>query len=145
MWDDSRKRFLEAQHSVYDQALSELRSGRKRTHWMWFMFPQIRGLGRSAIADCFGIESREEAQRYLAHEVLGARLRECVDILVGLPTNDPAEVFGYPDDLKLRSCLTLFAEVAGHGSAFSLALDKFFGGVPDKATLRLLEKAGGNV
>jgi uncharacterized protein (DUF1810 family) len=145
MSDDSLKRFLEARHSVYDQALSELRSGRKRTHWMWFIFPQMRGLGRSPSADYYGIESREEAERYLAHEVLGARLRECIDILLGLPTNDPAEVFGNPDDLKLRSCLTLFAEVGGHGSAFSLALDKFLGDLPDEATLMLLERSGGNV
>ena len=105
----------------------------------------MHGLGRSRNADYYGISSREEAEQYFANEILGARLSECVGVLLRLPTCDARAIFGYPDDLKLQSCLTLFAEVAGQGSLFSQALDKFFGGKPDEATITLLAESGGNV
>ena len=106
------QRFLSAQEGVYVAALAELRGGRKRTHWMWFVFPQFQGLGSSPTARRFAISSLDEARAYLEHPVLGARLRECADALIGLPGRNASDVFGYPDDLKLRSSMTLFDQVA---------------------------------
>jgi uncharacterized protein (DUF1810 family) len=133
-------RFVDAQASVYAQVRAELAAGRKRSHWMWFVFPQMRGLGHSAMAHRFGIASRAEAAAYLAHPLLGARLVECTALLLAAPQGVGAlGILGAPDDLKLRSSLTLFAAIAAAGSPFAVALDRFFAGAADPATLRLLE------
>ena len=128
-------RFVEAQDAVYPAVLGELRAGRKASHWMWFIFPQIAGLGRSATARFFALQDRDEAAAYLAHPLLGQRLLECTLIVNALPGSDAHAIFGSPDDLKFRSSMTLFAAVAPAGSPFAAALDKFFGGVGDAATL----------
>lgn len=145
MSETGLERFVVAQERVYDSVLAELRAGRKRSHWMWFVFPQMRGLGHSANAAYYGIESLREAQDYLAHAVLGPRLRQCVSILLDLPKRDASAIFGYPDDLKFRSSLTLFAHAAEPGNVFVRALERFFDGEPDAATTQLLEESGGNV
>ena len=132
------RRFLEAQEPVYGQVCAELRAARKRTHWMWFVFPQMRGLGRSSTAERFGISSLEEAHAYAAHPVLGARLRECCRLLLQLESNDVRAIFGSPDDVKLRSCMTLFARAAPNDAIFRQVLEKFFKGEEDAATLRLI-------
>ena len=132
-------RFVQAQAGVYEQALAEVRAGRKRTHWMWFVFPQLDGLGSSSTARHYAIKNREEAEAYLAHPVLGPRLVECAEAAAGVPGAASArEVFGSPDDLKLRSSATLFACVSPAGSAFERVLRRYFGGERDPATLRLL-------
>ena len=133
-------RFVTAQeaHGTYDRALSELRDGRKTSHWMWFVFPQIAGLGRSATAQHYAIGSIGEARAYLAHPVLGPRLCESVDVLLALPTADAEAVFGGVDALKARSSLTLFAQAEPAEPRFGHALTKYFGGEPDQATLDLL-------
>ena len=133
-------RFLSAQERVYERALAELKSGEKRTHWMWFIFPQIEGLGHSPTARRYAIKSIEEARQFLNHSVLGKRLMECTEALVALKGRSVSEVFGYPDDLKFKSSMTLFEKAAGSGSVFSLALDKYCHGERDAATLKLLEK-----
>ena len=130
------RRFVDAQAGVYEQACAELRAGRKRSHWMWFVFPQIRGLGSSEIAVRYAISGREEARAYLEHAVLGVRLRECAGIVVGVEGRTVEEIFGYPDDLKFHSSMTLFAEVEGPAeSVFHEALKKYFGRKADQATL----------
>jgi uncharacterized protein (DUF1810 family) len=133
-------RFLIAQQSVYDRALAELKSGQKRTHWMWYIFPQIDGLGCSPTAKRYSIKSIEEARQYLNHPVLGKRLLECTEAVVVIKGGSLSEIFGYPDDLKFKSSMTLFEKIAGLGSVFSSALDMFCHGERDAATLRLLEK-----
>ena len=130
-------RFLTAQDGVYETALAEIWRGAKRTHWMWFVFPQIAGLGSSPTARFYAIRSLDEARAYLADPVLGARLRECVEALQQLRASDADAVFGSVDAVKLRSSLTLFRE-AGGGTLFSEALERWFGGRADEATLRLL-------
>jgi|SRR5580692_7857480 uncharacterized protein (DUF1810 family) len=133
-------RFVEAQAGVYEQACAELRAGRKRSHWMWFVFPQIRGLGSSEMAVRYGISGQEEARAYLDHPVLGPRLLECAGIVVGLEGKTVGEIFGYPDDLKFHSSMTLFGEVEGPAErVFHQALKKYFGGKTDQATLERLE------
>ena len=132
-------RFLQAQEPVWPRVLAELRAGQKRTHWMWFVFPQIKGLGHSDMALRYAIQSLAEAQAYLAHPVLAARLRECCQILLGLEASSALAVFGTPDDLKLRSCMTLFAEASAPGSVFDAVLQKYFGGQKDERTLELLK------
>jgi uncharacterized protein (DUF1810 family) len=132
-------RFLEAQEGVYGQALAEVRAGRKRSHWMWFVFPQIDGLGSSPVARRYAIKSRAEAGAYLTHPVLGPRLVACAEAAAGVPGQASAlDVFGTPDDLKLRSSATLFACVSPAGSVFHRVLGRYFGGERDPATLRLL-------
>jgi uncharacterized protein (DUF1810 family) len=131
-------RFVEAQAGVYETALAEIRRGAKRSHWMWFMFPQLAGLGRSATAMFYGIRSLEEARAYLRHPVLGARYLECVGALQDLRTRDPAAVFGEIDATKLCSSLTLF-EAARPLALFEAAIERWFGGVPDALTLELLD------
>lgn len=128
-------RFVEAQAGSYATALAEMRSGRKTSHWMWFVFPQIAGLGHSAMARHYAIAGKDEAAEYLAHPILGARLRESVDILLGLPDTDPVAVFGSVDAMKLRSSLTLF-EATGGGPRFAALLDRWYGGARDAETLR---------
>jgi len=130
-------RFVAAQAETYATALAEVRRGAKRSHWMWFIFPQIAGLGSSAMARHYAIESLDEARAYLAHPLLGARLREIVGALEGLPNASPEAVFGGIDAVKLRSSLTLF-EAAGGGPAFGAALDRWFGGKRDAATVARL-------
>jgi uncharacterized protein (DUF1810 family) len=132
------QRFLDAQASVFDSARRELQQGRKRGHWMWFVFPQLKGLGRSPMAQEFGISSREEAQAYLDHPVLGQRLRESVRLVLAIEGRSVTQIFGYPDDLKFRSSMTLFAAVAGDDRLFDDALRKYCGGEPDPLTLARL-------
>ena len=135
-------RFVQAQEGVYEQALAEIRGGRKRSHWMWFVFPQIDGLGSSSMARRYAIKSRAEAEAYLAHPVLGPRLVACAEAAAGVPGEASAlDVFGSPDDLKLRSSATLFACVSPAGSVFERVLDRYFRGERDVATLRLLGAA----
>ncbi len=134
------KRFVEAQEAggTYDEALAELWTGHKRSHWMWFVFPQLAGLGRSSTAQHFGITGAEEARAYLAHPVLGPRLRECAQALTGLPGSDPVEVLGPVDALKLRSSMTLFAHVAPDEPVFRAVLARYYDGADDPATASLL-------
>ena len=129
------ERFVEAQEGMYEQACAELRAGRKRSHWMWFVFPQIRGLGSSPMAMRFAISGLAEAQTYLEHPVLGARLRECAGIVVGVQGKTVEEIFGYPDDLKFHSSMTLFAKAAEKAGVFGEALEKYFDGEMDWGTL----------
>lgn len=131
-------RFLRAQEDDYAQALAELRAGRKDTHWIWYVLPQLRGLGQSSRALHYGIVSADEARAYLAHPVLGARLHECVAAMNALPTSDPVAVLGPLDAAKFRSCLTLFLAVAPKDEAFAAALRKFYGGAADERTLARL-------
>ena len=131
-------RFVEAQAPHLDAVKAELAAGRKRSHWMWFVFPQLRGLGRSSMARHFGLQSLVEARAYLAHPVLGPRLRACVELVLGVDGRSAHEIFGSPDDLKLRSCLTLFRAVDGPDGVFARALAKYFDAQPDPMTLQLL-------
>ncbi|MBH8571196.1 DUF1810 domain-containing protein [Microvirga sp. STS02] len=131
------QRFLDAQSSSYQTALSEIRNGRKRSHWMWFIFPQIQGLGLSETARFYAVADAQEAKEYLAHPVLGARLLEICQALLGLPSSNAHDIFGSPDDLKLKSSMTLFA-TAGSSPVFRQVLDKFYQGAQDEKTLRIL-------
>ena len=133
------ERFLRAQEADYDRALSEIRSGRKQTHWMWYVFPQLAGLGSSPTAVRYAIRGIGEAQAYLAHPVLGPRLVESADAVLQHAALTASAMFGYPDDMKLRSSATLFARVSPAGSVFHRLLDTFFQGQPDEATLSLLQ------
>jgi len=132
------QRFVDAQASVWDDVRVELTAGAKRSHWMWFVFPQLRGLGRSGTARHYGIASPDEAAAYLAHPLLGARLREAVALILAVPGKSAHDILGSPDDLKLRSCLTLFREVSKGDESFLRALERFYGGRADDATLELL-------
>jgi uncharacterized protein (DUF1810 family) len=131
-------RFVAAQAGSYDQALGEIRAGRKRSHWMWYVLPQCAGLGVSATSRRYAIRTVAEARAYLAHAVLGPRLTECVDALLGIEGRSAAAIFGSPDDMKLRSCATLFAAVTAPDSVFARLLDKYFDGERDEQTIRLL-------
>ena len=135
------ERFVQAQQAVYAAVCAELRVGAKRSHWMWFIFPQLRGLGSSPSAQHYGLASLAEARAYLDHPVLGARLRECTRRLLVLEGRSAAEIFGYPDDLKLRSCLTLFERASPQEQLFSEALRKYCRGKPDLRTLELLRSS----
>lgn len=130
------QRFVEAQDPVFDQVLGELRAGSKCSHWMWFVFPQVQGLGHSAMARRYAVSGVAEAQAYLRHDVLGPRLRESVEALLAHPDKSALQMLGHPDDLKLRSSLTLFAAIEPAGSVFHQALEQFFDGRPDDKTLR---------
>lgn len=132
------QRFVDAQSSVYEQACSELRAGRKQGHWMWFIFPQMRGLGHSEMANTFGISALDEAKAYLAHPVLGPRLRECTRLANAVNGRSIEQVLGYPDDLKFHSSMTLFAQAAPKEQVFTDALEKYFTGGLDPATIALL-------
>ena len=132
------KRFVQAQQAVYAAVCAELHAGAKRSHWMWFIFPQLKGLGSSPSAQHYGVASLAEARAYLDHPLLGARLRECTRRLLLLEGRSAAAIFGYPDELKLRSCLTLFERAAPQEELFSEALGKYYGGQPDPRTLELL-------
>ncbi len=132
------QRFVTAQDPVYDQVCAELRNGRKQSHWIWYIFPQLRGLGHSQTAAAFGIASREEAEAYLRHPVLGERLRECTRLVNMVQGRSVSQIFGYPDDLKFRSSMTLFSIVTPDNQVFKDALQKYFGGEPDRLTLERL-------
>ena len=132
------KRFVKAQNPMFEGVLAELRAGSKRTHWMWFIFPQINGLGLSATTLHYSIKSPAEARAYLAHPILGPRLQECAEILLGLEARSAADIFGAIDAMKLRSSMTLFAHVAGPNEIFARVLGKYFAGKPDQNTLQLL-------
>ena len=135
------ERFVDAQRTSYDRALAELRAGRKRSHWMWYIFPQLAGLGRSATAERYAIASLAEAEAYLKHPVLGPRMIECATAVLEIEGRSAHEIFGSPDDSKLRSCATLFALVSAPESVFARVLAKYFGGRQDEQTLRLLGRA----
>jgi len=132
------QRFVDAQAPIYNRVLAELRSGQKQSHWMWFIFPQIQGLGRSPTAQTFAISSRQEAEAYAVHPILGARLRECTQLVNAVENRTVSQIFGFPDDLKFHSCMTLFAQAASDRQAFLDALTKFFAGKPDQQTLNRL-------
>lgn len=134
------ERFVAAQSEVYETALAELKNGRKETHWMWFLFPQLAGLGSSATARFYAITSLEEAGQYLKHPLLGKRLRECCEALLALQQNDIADILGYPDNLKLCSSMTLFECAAEEPEVFTCVLQKFYGGRRDPVTMELLER-----
>jgi uncharacterized protein (DUF1810 family) len=141
MTDADLIRFLDAQDQIYQQAVAELTSGRKETHWMWFIFPQLTGLGRSGMAQHYAIHDLDQAKRYLADPILGARLRQAVRLLMDQKGKSAFEILGSPDDLKLRSCLTLFREAASQDTdrtLFTKALDQFYRGEADRRTLQLL-------
>jgi uncharacterized protein (DUF1810 family) len=134
------QRFVEAQSPVISQVKTELRSGRKRSHWMWFVFPQVAGLGSSRLARRYAIGSREEAVAYVDHPVLGPRLRECTELVNGIEGRSAAEVFGSPDDRKFRSSMTLFATVATDPAPFETALERYYDGERDETTIDFLSE-----
>jgi uncharacterized protein (DUF1810 family) len=141
---DDLSRFVAAQRDVYARALGEIRAGRKRSHWMWFVFPQLAGLGVSATSRRYAIRDLAEARAYLEHPILGKRLVECGEAALGVEGRSAFEVFGSPDDMKLRSCATLFSRVSPPGSVFHRLLDKYFGGEPDDRTMSLLVAPAGH-
>lgn len=132
------QRFIEAQQSTYDRALAELKAGQKQSHWMWFIFPQIAGLGRSDMARRYAIGGPDEAKAYVEHSLLGPRLEECAQALLKHADRSAREVLGSPDDMKLQSSMTLFAAVAPERSVFQTVLNAFFAAKPDQATLSRL-------
>ena len=133
------ERFVDAQTAVYDQVRAELAAGLKRSHWMWFIFPQLRGLGRSSMAQLYGIADLAEARAYMGHPVLGPRLVECARLVLAVHGRTVHQIFGSPDDLKLRSCMTLFELAAAGESVFGEVLDRYYGGLRDRATLDLVK------
>lgn len=132
------QRFVDAQEPIYGTVIEELTAGRKRSHWMWFIFPQLRGLGSSPTAVRFAISSADEARAYLAHGLLGPRLRECAGLVARIDGRAADEIFGWPDDMKLRSSMTLFARASDDNADFVAVLDKFYSGEEDPATLARL-------
>lgn len=131
-------RFVRAQDRDYPQALREIRAGRKASHWIWYIFPQLKGLGYSYNAEYYGIEDAEEAREYLAHPVLGRRLLEITSALLELPGNDPLAVMGHPDELKLLSSMTLFSQISGPGSVFHQVIGRYYDGRLDETTVQML-------
>lgn len=132
-------RFVHAQDPVFARVEEELRNGKKRSHWMWFIFPQIAGLGGSEMSRHFAISGAEEATAYLNHPLLGSRLRACTQSVLNVKQRSVADIFGHPDDLKFHSCMTLFAQVVPEGSVFHQALERYFHGIQDDWTLSLLD------
>ncbi|MBV4457660.1 DUF1810 domain-containing protein [Pseudomonas sp. COR58] len=133
------KRFVQAQDPVFERVQRELDDGHKRSHWMWFVFPQFAGLGGSEMSRRFAIGSAAEARAYLAHDLLGARLRTCTQLVLNVPQRSVAQIFGHPDDLKFHSSTTLFAQFTDAGSVFHQALERYFHGIQDEWTLQLLD------
>ena len=133
------QRFVEAQNSIYGNVVNELKRGGKRTCWMWFVFPQVVGLGRTAIAEKYSIKSLEEAKAYIAHPILGARLQETTELVVNIDGRTANQIFGFPDDLKFRSSMTLFKHVAEDNKIFLDAIAKFYDGKEDDLTIKVLE------
>lgn len=138
MSDYDLQRFIDAQEPVWSTVRSELKAGRKKTHWMWFVFPQLAGLGSSSTAQQFAIADLDEAKLYLSHEILGPRLLQASSLVVKVDGSTVREIFGFPDDLKLHSSMTLFAEADPQNAVFGAVLSKYFGGRPDERTLDLL-------
>ena len=138
--DNSLSIFLEAQQNIYPQVVKELESGKKTTHWMWFIFPQIDGLGHSSIAKYYSIKTIAEAKEYLMHPLLGKRLFECTNIIAGIENKTADEIFGYPDNAKLKSSMTLFNFVSPEHKQFADILKKYFAGKQDERTISILEK-----
>jgi len=134
------RRFVDAQERVYDTVLDELRDGRKRSHWIWFVFPQLQALGRSPTAIRFGIASLAEAAAYLDHDVLGPRLHECAQLVARIEGSSADEIFGWPDNLKVRSSMTLFARATSDNADFRAVLDRFYDGVEDSLTFAQLAR-----
>ena len=134
------ERFVSAQEYSYENALSEIRAGKKTSHWIWYIFPQLKGLGHSYRSEYYGIEDEDEAKSYLGHPILGSRLVEITETLLSLKESDPLKVMGSPDDLKLKSCMTLFAYISESGSIFHQVLEKYFGGGKDEKTMSILER-----
>ncbi|WP_064697263.1 DUF1810 domain-containing protein [Rhizobium aegyptiacum] len=139
--DYNLERFIHAQNGVYEQALSELKAGRKTSHWMWFIFPQISGLGTSAMAEKYAIRSAEEAAAYLADPILSSRLLRCAEAILSVDRRSAREILGSPDDLKLRSSMTLFAAVSEHGSPFHRVIERLYQGKFDERTMQILRTA----
>lgn len=133
-------RFVTAQKDIFDRALSELRTGEKRSHWMWFIFPQVSGLGSSSMARRYAIRSRAEAAAYLQHPLLGHRLAECAEALLSVHDRSAEDIMGYPDYLKLQSSMTLFAEISAPGSVFARVLERYYAGTSDPQTLAFLHR-----
>lgn len=133
-------RFLTAQESIYQQVLAELKNGKKRSHWMWFIFPQIQGLGKSPTSIFYAIKTKEEAQAYLNHTILGQRLLECTNIVLSIKGRYASEIFGFPDDMKLKYSMTLFSSIYDDNYPFKQVLDKFFQGKKDDKTDYILAK-----
>lgn len=133
-------RFLAPHNLTYQRALQEIKHSKKQSHWMWYIFPQLKGLGKSDAAILYGIQDLNEAEAYYTNPVLGANLLEISNALLRIEGKSANEIFGYPDDLKLHSCMTLFAQIKRVDSVFQLVLDKFFKGVPDEQTIKLLRK-----
>lgn len=131
-------RFLKEQRYMYNCALQEMKSGRKQSHWMWYIFPQLKGLGFSEMASYYGIDDIDEAKAYIEHPILGSRLREISEVLLGIDESDPRKVFGIPDNMKLKSCMTLFSKATEDNKIFIDVISKFFNGEEDKNTLMLL-------
>ncbi len=138
--DNTLQRFIQAQQNQYETALSEMKKGRKRSHWMWYIFPQIKGLGFSEMSNYYAIQNKQEAEAYVTHPVLGKRLTEICEALLQLPDNNARNIFGSPDDLKLHSSMTLFASLADSPSVFTDVLKKFFSGNKDEKTIRILQQ-----
>jgi uncharacterized protein (DUF1810 family) len=138
----SLQRFIDAQQEAYPSALAEIRNGKKRSHWMWFIFPQIQGLGFSSTSQFYAIKDKSEAQAYVEHPVLGNRLLQICEELLALPGQNATNIFGSPDDMKLKSSLTLFSALPNPQPVFQQVLDKFFAGNPDSKTLSILERQG---
>jgi uncharacterized protein (DUF1810 family) len=136
------QRFVAAQEPIYADVLKELRAGHKQSHWMWFIFPQIQGLGHSPMAQRYAITSAQEASTYAAHPLLGPRLRECTQLVLNIPGRPVEQIFPYPDHLKFRSCMTLFAHCATDNQIFREALLQYFNNEADPATLQMLGNAG---
>lgn len=136
------QRFIDGQEGIYETALAELKTGSKRSHWIWFIFPQVAGLGFSTMAARYAINSKEEAKAYLAHPILGARLRVCANALLAVRDKTALQIMGHPDDLKLKSSMTLFAAVAELGSPFQAMLDRYYSGEVDPRTTEFLSRDG---
>lgn len=134
------QRFIDAQKKDYATALKEIKNGRKQSHWMWYIFPQIQGLGFSSTSKYYAIKDVDEATAYLQHDILGTRLIEICNALLALKTNDANQIFGSPDDLKLKSCITLFAALPGSNLVFQSVLEKFFNGLKDNKTLQIISR-----
>jgi uncharacterized protein (DUF1810 family) len=135
------QRFVDAQDRVYDVVIDELRNGAKRSHWIWFVFPQLRGLGHSPTAVRYGISSLDEARAYVAHDLLGPRLRECTRLVAGIDGRSAEDIFGWPDNLKVRSSMTLFARATDDNADFGAVLDRLYDGVQDPVTVEQLSAA----
>jgi len=138
--ENNLNRFIDAQERDYQTALTEIRNGRKRSHWMWYIFPQVQGLGFSETSRFYAVKDLDEAEAFLQHPILGSRLIDICNALLGLESNNANQIFGSPDDLKLKSCMTLFAALSNTDPVFRLVLDKFFNGRKDQKTLQLIKR-----